>query len=353
MAEPTPQEQVEFLRNLQRLLTEGQFTATYKFALILALANLAVRKGDDGGGRLKCKVSELAEDFVKLYWRQAGPFRPTRTSTAAILLQNTSCQAAIIVDIANSRGRAEGESITRFRTFEGGKPWERLVVRVGGVVSQMPLWKLQYIGSRPVPFLYPQSEQGDSITLKPGVAYCFRAYYGIIRKLVEGAWLKHVCSVNPGLLGKSAGLAEFMFGEDRVALDVYRNFLTGLQRKQCFYCHRRLRVMGEVDHFIPWARYQSNLVHNCVIAHRDCNSQKSDQIAAEEHLAAWVARNESCETAITQFCDDKKLWHDRAESQGFALCAYAQTATVNGLTWIEGDRVEHLRGDWRRLLGAA
>lgn len=41
---PTPEDQVEFLQNLQRLLSEGLFTATYKYALLLALADIAVEK---------------------------------------------------------------------------------------------------------------------------------------------------------------------------------------------------------------------------------------------------------------------------------------------------------------------
>ncbi len=47
---PTPEEQVKFLRNIQRLLAEGLFVASYKFALLHALADLAVLKGDDTGG---------------------------------------------------------------------------------------------------------------------------------------------------------------------------------------------------------------------------------------------------------------------------------------------------------------
>ena len=47
MPAPSPSAQVAFLRELQRLLDEGQFTATYKFALLLALADLAVERGDE------------------------------------------------------------------------------------------------------------------------------------------------------------------------------------------------------------------------------------------------------------------------------------------------------------------
>jgi hypothetical protein len=35
--------------NIQRLLDEGLFTASYKFALLLALAVLSIEQGDDSG----------------------------------------------------------------------------------------------------------------------------------------------------------------------------------------------------------------------------------------------------------------------------------------------------------------
>jgi len=39
--------QVQFLLRVQRLLNEGLFTATYKYALLLALADIAVESGDN------------------------------------------------------------------------------------------------------------------------------------------------------------------------------------------------------------------------------------------------------------------------------------------------------------------
>jgi len=47
VAIPEPEEQVQFLFKLQRLLSEGTFTATYKYALLLSLADLAVERGND------------------------------------------------------------------------------------------------------------------------------------------------------------------------------------------------------------------------------------------------------------------------------------------------------------------
>ena len=44
---PTSDEQIRFLANVQRLLDEGSFVASYKFALLVALADLSVERGDD------------------------------------------------------------------------------------------------------------------------------------------------------------------------------------------------------------------------------------------------------------------------------------------------------------------
>ncbi len=59
--QPSAEEQVRFLLNLQRLLEEGSFVATYKHALLLSLADVCVEKGDDRGGKLRVSTHELAE----------------------------------------------------------------------------------------------------------------------------------------------------------------------------------------------------------------------------------------------------------------------------------------------------
>lgn len=62
---PRPEAQVKFLMNLQRLLNEGQFVATYKFALLLALADICVEAGDDSGEPLKIETRSIADRFIR------------------------------------------------------------------------------------------------------------------------------------------------------------------------------------------------------------------------------------------------------------------------------------------------
>ena len=67
---PTAEEQLAFLRSLQRLLDEGSFFASYKYALLHAIADLCIREGDDSGAELELSTSDIAEQFV--------PSLPTR-----------------------------------------------------------------------------------------------------------------------------------------------------------------------------------------------------------------------------------------------------------------------------------
>src|SRR5262245_19779935 len=99
---PTPEEQVQFLRNIQRLLAEGLFVASYKFALVHALADLAVLKGDDSGAPLDIDTKDIAAKFVELYWQQCRPFQIGGQPSGLILQQNTGRQAAIISQIVAS-----------------------------------------------------------------------------------------------------------------------------------------------------------------------------------------------------------------------------------------------------------
>jgi hypothetical protein len=75
---PSERQQIEILLKLQRLLSEGAFVASYKYALLLALADLAVERGDDSGAPLPLPLTAIAEQFIRIYWRQAHTYVPRR-----------------------------------------------------------------------------------------------------------------------------------------------------------------------------------------------------------------------------------------------------------------------------------
>jgi len=112
---PTANEQLDFLRSLQRLMEEGSFVASYKFALLHAIADLCLVKGDVGGAALELSTSEIAEQFIRLYWPQVVPY--SASAEQPILSQNTGRQAAIERSVASRPSSLAPTKDPRSRTL--------------------------------------------------------------------------------------------------------------------------------------------------------------------------------------------------------------------------------------------
>jgi HNH endonuclease len=349
-ATPTPEEQVQFLRNIQRLLGEGLFVASYKFALVHALADLAVLKGNDTGSPLDLDTKDIAAKFIELYWRQSRPFQIGGESLGLVLQQNTGGQAEIISHIMKAQQTC-GTSLFRLKQKDANH-WSKLVIKVDKVVCKMPLWKLQTVGKEQLNFLYENLDSGNQITLKPGVAYCLRAFYELIRDLIEGAWVRFVQKVNANKLGSATDLGTFMFGEERASLEAYRPILMDVQNGMCLYCQKNLPKQAQVDHFVPWSRYPADIGHNFVLAHNQCNHAKSDHLAAETHLAAWAERNLVHREELESRLKEAALPCDMAASIQIARWVYQQTEKANGQVWVQEKVLQHLSPVWPQCLSA-
>ena len=355
MDEPTSQAQLDFLQHIQRLLEEGTFTATYKFALLLALADLCVERGSDTGATLRLKTSQLAEKFVQYYWPQTRPYvRPSspggRSGYGIVLRQNTGAPAAVVTILKALT--EQGWSLADIQ--RSNESWPKVVNKIQRVVTEMPLWKLQIIGQAPVQFLYRQGDSGEVIELEPGVMYCFRRFHGLITDLVRGAWVRYIRRHNQDVLGSPTDLDQFLFGSERVSLSAYLPILREVQEARCFYCDREVQGANEqthIDHFIPWSRYPVDLGHNFVFSHGRCNLAKSDHLAATEHLARWVKRNHTAGNFLAERFTQVKIVHDLVGSRQITRWAYSHAASVGALTWIKGKQLETLSRDWINFVG--
>jgi hypothetical protein len=329
-----PQEQIAFLSNLQRLLCEGQFTATYKYALLLSLADICVELGNDSADAFLIPTEQIAEKFVAYYWRQARPYE------GVLLRQNTGKNPAILSLLLGMTGSG---AATLHDLKRDAREFRRLIRSVTRVVRQMPLWKLQVIGNVPLEFLYPHSGDGSSIELKPGVMFCMRRFHGLVTELVRGAWLRYVRRFNVQVLGEPNDLGQFLFGAGRAPLEKYLPILREVQNARCLYCQREVSVGKEhVDHFIPWSRYPTDLGHNFVLAHNTCNAAKSDHLAAQQHLESWMERNRSGAAYLSDQFNQKQIIHSAHSAERIARWAYVQAAAAGAWSWVKGREFQPL-----------
>ena len=345
MRPPTADEQIKFLVNLQRLLDEGSFVASYKFALLLALADLSIEHGSDSGAPLTVDTFAIAEKFVQYYWRQAVPY-PSPVNPR-VLKQNTDRQAAIVNAVLAARS-AYGDSLAA--AMQDVTAWKRLVGKVARVVVVMPLWKLQTVGGERLDFLYARTENVRAVELRPGIAFCFRKFHALITDIVRGAWLRYVRQQNLDVVGETADLNEFLFSSERNNLAAVRPVLLDIQRGRCFYCERDIPLgLAHVDHFIAWSRYPTDLGHNFVLADDRCNGKKRDRLPAVEHLAHWTERNAEYGVQIADELTRRGVVTELAASNQVTQWAYAQAEAASALTWVRLDEMVPLTAGWRKL----
>ena len=284
-ATPSAEAQLVFLTKLQRLFAEGDFTATYKFALLIALADLAVELGCDDGEPLLLSNRAIAVKYIEQYWQQTAPYSIGRPgSEPGVLAQNNGAQAAVIIAITEFRRHnpmATAQSASSLRGYIA------LVGRVAQTVSAQPLNYLQNLGGQAVPFLY-ERVTGATVLL-PGVGFCLRRFQPLVQQLARSHWVAHIKRnrLNLPLLGEKDDLAGFLFETPRQVLEVIGSGLKRLTGSQCFYCGSKFD-RADVDHFVPFSMYPRDLMHNFVLAHPACNRSKSNALAARPHLERWL-----------------------------------------------------------------
>ena len=133
---PSAEAQLTFLAKLQRLFSEGDFTATYKYALLISLADVAVEVGADDGRAVLLTTRQIGERFIQLYWRQATPYGNGRIGSApGVLVQNNGVQAAVISAVAAFRARFGVTSPQIARTLPA---FAQLLSTVTQTVSAQP-----------------------------------------------------------------------------------------------------------------------------------------------------------------------------------------------------------------------
>jgi len=346
----TPARQLDILRRLQRALEEGGFVATYKLALLQALADLSVEHEPVRDGSLRLPLNEVAGKFIAYYWRQTAPFQADGSGQTGILKQNTGRQATIVSTILAARARCSG-NLSAFRSDSNA--WSKLIVKVAHTVEAMPLWKLQSVGQEIDEFLYRRADFANGcILLLPGVADTLRSFHGLITHLIRGGWVDQVRRIgsNRVLLGESPDLYSFLFGTGRQNLDGYRAVLREFQRARCFYCLKEVRDEGAADHFIPWARYPIDLGHNFVFAHATCNGSKRDYLAHPDHLMHWREQNLERDDELTHMLHDAGLLHDALRCEFIARWAYEQGENAGAHVWLRKGALTPLDGSWRRAL---
>ncbi|TMN84759.1 MULTISPECIES: HNH endonuclease [unclassified Pseudoalteromonas] len=327
------QQQLDFIAYIQRMLVEGDFSATYKFALLHAIADVCVEQPLlSEQSQLVIELPTLADKLITLYWHHAMPFSSDHTGESALLKQNTGAQSKVISVLFE----CQQNNIRNFRQLKQSPFYKPTFNAAMATLKTGPLWRLQILAKQEDCFLYPHTNSTQFITLNAGIASCFRRFYDLVVYLAKNAWLQKIQSIkhNQALIGPQSQLQEFLFGVDRNALTKAKPVLVELQSNTCFYCQKPMKNDVEIDHFIPFARYANDLGHNFVAAHRACNNNKRDFLAAQQHRERWQNQNLVVNSQIISNELNAYFHCDADKSLAVSNWAYQVAQANNAKLWL-------------------
>jgi hypothetical protein len=351
---------LRFGEKVLAVLEQGSFTATYKYALLLAIID-ALLEGTaaDGSPPQTIRTRELARKTVDLYWPQCRDFVSVRGT--GLLRQNTSGQAEIVTAVTRFREGSSRHALTHTQAAqERPEEYELLLDRVEYKLVQMPIPRLQRFGTAEERFIYDFSwdkrvgrraalREPLAITMASGAAEALVQLAGLLRPLIQRQWAAMVASVNRTLVEDSQ-LEEFLFGIDRTSLARVRSDLSDMQDGRCFYCAHVVKGTPHVDHFVPWSRHPDNNICNLVVADSSCNSRKRDFLAAPGHLERWLDRMADAQTShVLSSIAARRLWeHEPRRSIGAARALYLRLSDDTPL-WLTDS--EFVNADLRIISG--
>ena len=335
---PSAEEQLSFLTKIQRLFNESDFSSTYKYALLISLADLAIELGKDDNSELELTNRQIAERFIELYWQQSSPYKTSKADDSGVLYQNHGTQAAIIKAIQAFR---DENNLNSLNSARNSKAFKKLVTSVAGTVANQPINYLQNIGGEALPFLYER--HASSITLKKGVAYCLRRFQPLIQQLARSRWADYIKKnvKNIPILGEKDDLNSFLFETSRKTLGLVCKELKLVYGYKCFYCNKASTEL-EVDHFIPFSLYPRDLMHNFVLACPSCNRSKSDSLAAKIHLDKWAELTTKNSEAIAKIGEQVGVSSNLETSLAITKWGYGAVQQDQNCLWLRPNTYEKL-----------
>ena len=331
------------VERLLRVVDEGRRTATYKLALLLGLIDTVAQHP----GAEELPTRTLAEEIVEIYYPQVRLYAAGGGAARELrqIAMKSSPPVAAVLRLRVVGDRAGCHTARQVRAAEPNEH-ARAVDTVEDTFVRYPIPLLQVVGNGAIPFLYDLDwDEGtsvahlrkhgrDRIRLRPGVSDRLVVLGPLLRPLIELHWTRDVARWTQ-LDTEEERLRAHLFGTSRTTFPLgLRDALREGQENRCFYCDAELGAAAQVDHFLAWSRWPNDAIENLVLADR-CNGDKSDHLAAEDHLERWVARLRVRAEDLSATAARLRWPSDPSRSTAYVRSTYQHLAPGTPL-WVRG-----------------
>ncbi len=250
----------------------GLNAATYKMALANSLLDFSAKEATE------ISWEDLSQSFLYQYQK--------RLDTTNMPQQNNSNRLTVMERVVKSLKLG---SITQTEAIEK--------VSTDGLKNVVP--RFQTIGrdKKIAHEYFYKIDYGKKIILKDSLLAFNNEDHKELHDELMARWslLEGVFSItiNNFKLANDIREVYLLNGYRRTNLTKNIPFLTGYQGNTCFYCGEVLTKDIHVDHVLPRQVMNNDEIWNLVLAHGECNLQKSDKLVGPHFIQKLIARNEN------------------------------------------------------------
>jgi hypothetical protein len=301
---------MSYMNAVSQILRRGNFSNSYKFALLRSLAAFGSLPGN---GEEEISRERLAEHFVKLYWPITLHFQlrqendPTKPPKAMKFIKSVSDNLGLSPEVKLDVFRINyPDQYIKLKKRVGTGSFNDVIKCFHNIPKSDPV--------KPRLFTHDENNLGKGIVIPSEARGFLKENHQTLDLLAIGGWVKftEMYTSAPRLYEKIRGIVP-----ERSDTKPYCNFFLNQGETHCFYCSCSLEAKPEVDHVIPWSYMAENKVWNLVLACRDCNGSggKSNRMPNDDFIKTLNQRNEEI---LSLAPDDlpQKIKTDLAEWRG-------------------------------------
>jgi hypothetical protein len=281
-----------YINVLYQIVSAGQKTNSYKFALWRALARIAPATNENKPIISKHALSPL---FLEYYW----PLEVKYHIRQGIDPKKDPIIMVQIRELTKSGIINHGESL---KDFQKRMPtqYQMLCATIAKECFNHVIPRFHNVhGAAITPEIFRYNgtigRVGDNIELTNASRDFLLVYKKLIDYVAVSGWVRFTeqFTAAPKLHDKIDGS-----NLRRGAVSVWRDSLVPIQNGKCFYDPGHEMGSPEVDHVLPWSFVLEDKTWNLVLTCRTCNNEKRDRLTNADALERLCARNEQIKSGV-------------------------------------------------------
>jgi 2-polyprenyl-3-methyl-5-hydroxy-6-metoxy-1,4-benzoquinol methylase len=277
---------------IEGVLNHDMKTATYKFALFRALAEIATQSPNNvkwlANGKVALPVRYVAEKWLQYYWPliESKVFMPqinAETPDADNWIKFRRSLGALI-SLYVKAGGYSGFRIERNKGALSTEKQKLLKQVMSGIASAIVTGPVKYAGGALVTGRVFEYDSATKSILIPNDLWIELSHLGYwVSQAVILQWAEKTTSLGNGIdVGSVVGL--LLNKEDIRSTAEARRIFSTLPNLECVWTGVNINSNFEIDHVIPFDLWHNNDAWNLLPVSKASNSKKSNKLPSSELL---------------------------------------------------------------------